>query len=203
MDFEHFVAFNLALIASIVSPGPAFLVAIKTTLSSGLRAGLSIGFGLGVVAASWTLVALFGLEVLFQLFPWAYTIVKTIGAIYLIYVAYKMWCNARENIESCVKPASHVFWQGVFINILNPKSVMFAAAVLVVIFPQNMSVFENGLVVINHLVVEILFYSGLAFAMNSDFVSKRYLNAKGYIDRISSGILGFLGFLGFRLLIER
>ncbi|EDQ02868.1 indolepyruvate ferredoxin oxidoreductase, partial [Sulfitobacter indolifex HEL-45] len=57
MEISHLIAFNIALIASILSPGPAFLIALKTTLSSGRQAGVAVGLGLGLVASFWTLAA--------------------------------------------------------------------------------------------------------------------------------------------------
>lgn len=200
MRIEHLIAFNLALFAAIVSPGPAFLVALRTTLSAGRRAGVAIGFGLGLMAATWTLAALLGLEAVFQVFPWAYSAAKTLGATYLLYLAYKMWRGAGNPIESQLKPARHAFVQGLLINLLNPKSVLFAAAILIVVFPSDMSAAENALVVGNHLLVELAFYSALAFGMSIKAISAGYLRAKVYLDRTASVILGALG---VRLLTNR
>jgi threonine/homoserine/homoserine lactone efflux protein len=200
MSFEHLVAFNVALIAAILSPGPALLVAVRTSLSAGRRAGIAIGAGLGLMAATWTLMALLGLDVLFELFPWAYALTKSVGAIYLLYVAYRMWKDARREVHAQTKPPSHAFRQGILINLLNPKSVLFAAAVLIVVFPADMSTKQNSVVVLNHLVVELVFYTALAFGMNTTTVSQRYLRAKVYIDRTASVVLGSLG---ARLLASR
>lgn len=200
MTIGHLIAFNLALLAAIVSPGPALLVAIRTTLSGGRKAGIGIGLGLGTMAATWTMAALLGFEVVFQLFPWAYSAAKTLGAAYLVYIAYKMWRGARNPIAARGCLVRHAFVQGLSINLLNPKSVLFAAAVLVVVFPQDMNVVENALVVGNHLLVELVFYTILAFGMSSEAVSARYLRAKVYLDRTASVILGALG---VRLLTSR
>ncbi len=200
MTFEHLLAFNIALFAAIASPGPALLVAIRTTLSGGRPAGIAIGCGLGLMAAIWTLMALLGLETVFRLFPWAYAAAKFAGAAYLLYVAYKMWTGARDGIGVESRPNNHAFRQGFLINLLNPKSVLFAAAVLIVVFPAGMSGMENAVVVLNHLVIEILFYTALAFGMSTRAVSQRYLRAKVYIDRAASVILGALG---LRLLVSR
>ena len=200
MTIKHLIAFNIALFAAIASPGPALLVAIQATLSSGRKAGIAIGYGLGLMAATWTLFALLGLEALFQIFPLAYSAAKFIGAIYLIYVAWGMWRGARGKIEAKEHPTRRSFRQGFLINVLNPKSVLFAAAVLVVIFPSNMTLLDNGIVVMNHLVIEVLFYIALAFAMSTDSIRNNYLRAKVYIDRIASVILGGLG---IRLLVNR
>lgn len=200
MTIEHLIAFNIALFAAIASPGPALLVAIQTTLSSGRRAGIAIGCGLGLMAATWTMLALLGLEAIFQIVPWAYAAAKFFGAIYLLYIAWGMWRGARDKIEAKEKPARHAFRQGFFINVLNPKSVLFAAAVLIVIFPANMTLFENAFVVMNHLIIEVLFYIALAFGMSTETVKNGYLRAKVYIDRTASVILGMLG---IRLLVGR
>lgn len=201
MDLTHILAFNLALAAAIASPGPAFLISVKTTLTAGRRAGLAVGAGLGLVAALWTLAALMGLEVIFTAFPWAYVAVKTVGALYLIYIAYGMWKGAREPLAPTeVKPARHAFFQGMMINLMNPKSVLFAAAVLVVIFPANMPLAQKGLIFVNHLVIELIFYSLLAFGMSTTTARTAYLRAKTHLDRIAAVVLGALG---LRLLLGR
>lgn len=200
MGIEHFIAFNIALIAAIASPGPALLIAIQTTLRSGRTSGIAIGCGLGIMAAIWTMMALLGLEAVFQIVPWAYALAKFVGALYLLYIAWGMWRGARDRIETKTQPARHAFRQGLLINVLNPKSVLFAAAVLIVIFPENMTYLDKSIIVFNHLIVEVLLYTALAFGMSTQAVSNRYLKAKVYIDRTASVVLGALG---IRLLIDR
>ncbi len=193
MTLEHMIVFNIALLAALASPGPAFLIMIRTSLSTGRTAGIALGCGLGLIAALWTLMALMGLDTVFKIFPWAYTAVKTIGAAYLIYIAYKMWRGAVDAIETETKPSKHAFLQGILINLLNPKSVLFAAAVLVVIFPKDMTFTQNAIVVINHFIVELLFYTLMAIGMSTQTVSTFYIRLKKYIDRVSSVVLGTLG----------
>ena len=112
MGIEHIVAFNLALLAALVSPGPALLYALRMTLSSGRTAGIATGCGLAVMAATWTLMALLGLEGLFRLFPWAYTIFKFVGAFYLIYVAWRTWRNAYKPLGVSAHPNTRAFQGG-------------------------------------------------------------------------------------------
>ena len=193
MTFEHAIAFNIALLAAIVSPGPALLVAIRTTLSAGRNAGIAIGFGLAAMAAVWTLMALLGLEGVFRLFPWAYTTAKIAGALYLLYMAWNVWKGAGSTVDGKARPAGRAFRNGFLINLLNPKSVLFAGAVLIVIFPAGMGAMEKGLVVLNHLLLELMFYTGLALTMSTQAVSRRYLRAKPYLDRFAAAVLGALG----------
>lgn len=201
MDLAHILAFNLALAAAIASPGPAFLISVKTTLTAGRRAGLAVGAGLGVMASLWTLSALLGLQIVFTAFPWAYVAVKTLGALYLLYIAYGMWKGARTPLaEAEIKPARHAFLQGMMINLMNPKSVLFAAAVLVVIFPPDITIAQKVFIAANQLVFEIVFYGALAFGMSTKAARNTYLRAKAHIDRVAAVVLSALG---LRLLFGR
>ncbi len=111
-----------------------------------------------------------------------------------------MWRGARNKLKPAIKPARQAFRQGVLINATNPKSVLFAAAVLIVIFPADMTLAAKGLVVLNHLAIEVLFYAALAVGMSTSAVSNGYLKAKLYIDRAAAIVLGTLG---LRLLAGR
>jgi len=200
LNFENILYFNLALIVAMLSPGPAFLLSIQTTLSSGRSAGISLGCGLALMASIWTGSALLGLETVFYLFPWAYSLIKVIGALYLIYIALQMWRGSKKKLtEKNKKQNSYSFRQGILVNVLNPKSVLFAASVLVLIFPPNMSLVDNMCVVLNHFIVEVIFYTCLAFTMSIDSIRLGYMNLKQYIDRTSSVVLGSLG---LRILID-
>ena len=200
MTWEQLVAFNIALLVAIASPGPALLMATHTSASKGRGAGIAAGVGLGLMAATWTLMALLGLAVVFELFPMVYTAAKILGGAYLLYLAYKMWRNASTPIDARIPPAKHAFRQGIFVNLLNPKSVLFAAAVLVAVFPAGLSVGESFVIVINHFLIEVAFYTTLAFCMSTQAVSRRYVSAKAYIDR---GAAIILGALGIRLIFSR
>ncbi len=201
MELAHIVAFNLALLAAIASPGPSLLFLIKTTLSEGRRAGIAAASGLAVMAALWTLAALMGLDGLFRLFPWLYAVLKTLGAAYLIWIAVQTWRHADKAIGASPE-VSHgrAFLTGLLVNLGNPKSVFFAAAVLVVIFPPVMSAGEKAFIFANHLLVELIVQPTLAILLSTGAVSRGYLAAKPILDRITAMILGALG---LRLLLSR
>jgi len=193
LDIQHLLAFNLALLVAIASPGPALLVAIRTNLGSGRRSGLAVGLGLGLMAATWTFMAILGLDSIFRLFPWLYATVKVAGAAYLLYVAFKMWRGARSPIDVTAQKTQHAFWSGLLVNFLNPKAVLFSAAVLIVIFPGKLSLSDGAILVTNHMLVESGFYTALAFVLSTKAISTRYLQAKVYIDRFAAVVLGGLG----------
>ena len=135
MTWTQLATFNVVLIVAIASPGPAMLMATQTSLSAGRAAGIAVGAGLGLMAAIWTMMALLGFGVVFELFPFLYVGAKFVGAAYLLYIAYRMWRSAGVPAKAVIKPTGRAFRQGFLVNLFNPKSVLFAAAVLVTVFP--------------------------------------------------------------------
>jgi len=195
------LAFNAVLAAAILSPGPALLFALRTALSDGRAAGIAAGLGLGLVAAGWTLAALLGLEAVFTLFPWVYTAVRVGGAAYLIWIAWGTWRAARMPVaEVTPKPRGRAFLDGALINLGNPKSALFAASVLVVVFPKGLSAMEIALITLNHMAVEWLFYTGFAVVLSGAPARRAYLGAKPWIDRTAAVLMGALG---LKLLTDR
>lgn len=200
MELSHLVAFNLTLLAAMASPGPALLLALRMSMVGGYGAGVATGAGLGLMAATWTAAALLGLQAAFTLFPWAYAALKTAGALYLMWLAWGMWRDARKPLGSTTVPNSKAFRAGVLVNLGNPKSVLFASAVLIVIFPAGLSFGEKTLIVANHLIVEVIVYSIFAALLASRPARDGYLRAKPWLDRLCAAILGALG---LRLLVGR
>jgi len=201
MELAHLLLFNLALLAAIASPGPSLLFMIRNTLAGGRRVGLATAAGLGCMAALWTLAALLGLDGLFTLFPWAYGAIKTLGALYLIWIAITTWRAARMPIGMAPAPSERrAFLAGLMINLGNPKSVIFAAAVILVIFPPGLSGAEKALIFANHLLVELIVLSALTLLLSTKPVRTRYLDAKPILDRIAAALMGTLG---LRLLTDR
>lgn len=200
MSVESLISFNLVLLAALASPGAAMLYVIKTTVASGRMAGILTGIGLGTAAACWTLAAFLGLETLFQLFPWAYTTLKIGGALYLIWIAVQTWRHAKIPLADAPTPHARSFAAGLLVNFGNPKSMLFAAAVILVLFPQSLNPSQIGVVVLNHLVLEWIFYSLFAIALSAPPARRGYLALKPVFDRIAATLLGVFG---LRLLFER
>jgi threonine/homoserine/homoserine lactone efflux protein len=159
------------------------------------------GIGLAAAAALWTGLALAGLDVVFTLFPWAYLSLKLAGAAYLLYLAFNIWRTARATLNISTPPSSKsAVLSGILVNLSNPKSMLFASAVLVVIFPRDMTLFAKTMIVTNHFVVEVLAYSLFALALSTGRARDGYLRLKPLFDRIAALVLGALG---LRLLLSK
>lgn len=200
MDWTHVLAFNLTLLAALAAPGPALLFALRQSVTGGFAIGAATGLGLATMAAIWTLSALLGLGAIFALVPWAYLALKVTGALYLLWIALNLWRDAHKPLSTEAKPGQRAFLGGLLVNLANPKSVLFAASVLLVIFPPDLTLTEKALIVLNHLAVELIVYSALAALLTTPTARAGYLKLKPIFDRMAALVLGALG---LRLLFDR
>ena len=196
MDIASIITFNIVLLAAILSPGPAFLYIMTTSLSRGRVAGFAAGLGLGTMAAIWTLLAILGLEVLISLLPGLYLSIRIAGALYLFWIAVGLWRDpapsAGENINDddgstmSREGLRRLFLRGFLINLMNPKSVVFAASVIVMIFPPDISLFAMMIVPANHLLIEFGVYFVFAFVFSRQAVRQGYLARRRLFNRIAA-----------------
>ena len=102
---------------------------------------------------------------------------KIIGAAYLLYLAYAIWRDARTPLEAAQNTSGlrHPFIRGVLVNASNPKSVLFASAVLVVIFPRDLALSEKMLIMMNQMLVEWTAYAAFALLLSTGKARDRYL----------------------------
>ena len=194
------LAFNTVLLVALLSPGAAMLFISRATVTSGRAAGIATGLGLGTAAAIWTLAALLGLDAVFRLFPWTYTALKAVGAIYLIWLAVQTWRNAHAPVGDAPLPKGRAIASGMLLNFGNPKSMLFAAAVIVVIVPQGLAPLDIILIVANHWLLELAFYASFAALLSTPPARQAYVSLKPILDRIAATVLGALG---LRLILEK
>lgn len=200
MSWESLLAFNVILVAALVSPGPGMLLAVRSAMAGGRRAGLATGAGLGLMGALWTLAALLGLESVFAIAPWSFGALKIGGALYLLWIALQTWRTANASVAQIATPRhGRAFLQGFLVNLGNPKSMLFAGSVIILVFPQGLDRFSIMLVVANHLLLEWLFYTFVAFALSANAPRRGYLRLKPVFNRLVAALLGALG---LRLMLE-
>ena len=116
-----------------VLPGPDSIYIIGRSASQGFRAGsvAALGFGSGTVVH--VLMAAFGLSALLATSAMAFSVVKIVGALYLLYIGLSMLlCRFGEQADSvspsgCI-PLGKIYRQGFLTNILNPKVALFFLA---------------------------------------------------------------------------
>ncbi|GAB2205807.1 MULTISPECIES: LysE family translocator [Stappiaceae] len=138
-DYATLLAFTAAALVLTVTPGPDMTLFMSKTLTQGRRAGLAAVFGATCGLILHTVLAAIGVSALLSASALAFTVLKIVGAAYLIYLAVQAVRNgsslALEAASVKRQPIHRVWLQALGINILNPKIVLF----FVTFLPQFVS----------------------------------------------------------------
>ncbi|VWD59134.1 LysE family translocator [Burkholderia contaminans] len=137
----HFGFFVLAVFLLNVTPGPDTAYIVGRSVAQGRGAGLMSALGISAGCCVHALACAFGLTALLAASAAAFTVIKLVGAAYLIYLGVRM-IIAKQAAEpsstaatQAEKPLRQLFMQGFWTNVLNPKVVLF----FVSFFPQFVS----------------------------------------------------------------
>lgn len=143
-NLPHLPLFILASAALLLTPGPAVLYIIARSVDQGRRAGLVSVCGIEVGNFMHVIAATLGLSALLLSSALAFTVVKYLGAAYLIYLGLrKLFTREAVQAPGHRQPQSHrrVFSQGVVVATLNPKTALFFVAFL----PQFVDVSQGAI----------------------------------------------------------
>ena len=117
-----------------LTPGNDTIFILSKSLSQGTRAGIISALGIASGCVIHTLLAAFGLSVLITESPMLYNVVKYAGALYLLYLGYKMIIQrtelSTELMAISVNSHKQIYKDAVITNLLNPKVALFFIAFL-------------------------------------------------------------------------
>lgn len=130
----HWVTFLSAAVLLNLSPGPESAFILGQTLRNGRRQGFAAMFGTWTGGGLHVVMAAVGLSAILAASALAFSIVKWLGAAYLIWLGVKMLISREDSPASDEAPNNKnsypVYWQGVLIAALNPKVAVFFLAFL-------------------------------------------------------------------------
>ena len=124
--------FALASLALAVVPGPAVLYIVAQSVPGGRRAGVVSALGISTGGLFHVLAAVIGLSAILAASAEAFTVVKLLGAAYLVWLGIRTLLSRDERIGGrAVEPTlGRTYRRGVVVNVLNPKTALFFLAFL-------------------------------------------------------------------------
>ncbi len=200
MTLAAFIGIALIHLAAAVSPGPSFVVAVKTAAAEGLRPAMGLAVGLGAAAAIWALAALLGLAVLFEVAPALLTALKIAGGAFLLWIAYQTWRHARGPLpgatgEEIAAPRSFLaaIRLGMATQFANPKPAIFFGAVFIGLVPPETPAWVLAALLAVIFTQETLWYVLVARLFSLSRPRAAYARFKATLDRTFGGLIAILG----------
>ena len=148
-SIETILLVTVAGLALSATPGPSMLYVLSRSVGQSRAAGLASALGLGLGGIILAMVAALGLAAVFRESTVAITVLKVAGAVYLLYLGGQMLLEARAQRSAAFTVETveaHSFlsivWQGVLVEVLNPKTVLF----FILFIPPFVSASEGDVV---------------------------------------------------------
>lgn len=163
----YILPFIAATLIINLTPGPAMLYCVNTSIHHGTKSGIAAAIGVELGTFFYILLTVFGLSALIIASPNLYTGLRIAGSCYLLYLAYKSFPRANShqyNPTINKRRKLNALFGGILINVMNPKILLFFLTFL----PQ--------FVPIGHQTNKMFFILGITF------------NISGFIVNMSAAI---------------
>ncbi|WP_336944189.1 threonine export protein RhtC [Acinetobacter modestus] len=189
--FIHFCA--------LITPGPDFFLISQTAVSRSRKDAVLVAFGICLGAMVWSLLALMGLNIIFEKMAWLKQGLLVAGGLYLCWLGYQMLRSAfskgEQSIKQIVLPQSPYlfFMKGLLTNLSNPKAVIYFGSVFSLFLANPLFDQHHSLLFIIIAIETLLWFLVVAFVFSLPTFRTAYQNFAKWIDGISGGIFTLLG----------
>lgn len=167
MELSTWLLFLSIALVAIISPGPAVLLSVTNSLTHGFTKSVfsSLGNITGIFVVSGA--AALGLGAVLQASTLLFTILKSFGAVYLIYLGIRQWRSKHNIFEKSIESSKNnqgkykSFVQGILVAMSNPKAILFFTA----FFPQFIDLSKPVMIQFIILTTTFMFFSFLVLVI--------------------------------------
>ena len=208
MNYELLITFVSATTALACSPGPDNIYVLMQSITNGKKYGLATVAGLISGCIVHTTLVAFGVSAIIKENDSLYFAIKLFGALYLFYLAYKVWRSDGniliDNNNVPKKGMKQLYQQGFIMNVLNPKvSIFFLALFPGFLFSETLSTVTQFYVLgFLFMAVSLVIFSSIAILAGtiSDYI-KQHQNIGQILKWLQ--IIVFVGIALFILISEK
>lgn len=198
---ESFIAIaTVAAIAcvGIMSPGPDFLAVTYAAVTGSRRSAAVVALGVVIGNGLWAGAALLGVGALFALFPSLFMVIKTFGALYLLWLGVGLLRNARKplpegNVGSLTGTYFKSFSRGLSTTMANPKAAIYYASALSSAAPADAGFILLSGMVLSVFVVAAVWFTIVVSALSNPKAASAFKRFKVYFESFFGSLLVAFG----------
>ncbi|MBU3026364.1 LysE family translocator [Zobellia galactanivorans] len=199
---SNFETFLIAAILLNLTPGADTMYILGRSISQGKKAGVLSAIGISTGSLFHCIIAAFGLSIVIAKSAIAFSIIKYLGAAYLIFLGVRALMTKSRNkfeVEQMDKKKTSnrkIFVSGILTNILNPKVALFFLAFLPQFIDPNFATNSLPFIILGLTFITTGTIWCLALALFSARLSNRIrknYKIKTWLDKITGGIFIALG----------
>lgn len=194
----EFLTVALLHLLAVISPGPDFAVVSKNSLVYSRKAGIycSIGVGLGILVH--VTYSLIGIGFIVSRSVLLFSIIKYLGAGYLIYIGYKSIKSRRSLLVKKVKIKKELSpWQsfktGFLTNALNPKATLFFLSLFTLVINTSTPLWLKLVYGAEMSITTFLWFAVVAVILSHRSIKGYFSSIQHHVERVMGAILIAIG----------
>ncbi|MFF7689263.1 LysE family translocator [Streptomyces syringium] len=191
------LAVALITVLAVISPGADFAMTVRNSYLYGRTPGLlsAVGISLGVlVHVTYTIL---GVGLLIAHAPSAFTVIKLIGAGYLVYVGIKTFTNRTQlDVDLSDGPvitSGQALRTGFLTNALNPKTTLFVLSTFTQVIHQDTPLWRQIGYGLFMSLAHLVWFSLAALFFSNDRLRRKMLRKQVVLNRVIGSVLVGLG----------
>lgn len=207
MTLEIFAIITTVVVAhflALVSPGPDFLLIVKSAVRNKKTQAIGVAVGIASANAIYIFLCIMGVGSILATSLIIMTALKILGGLFLIYVAYHAlrskksdysFISAESSTDQGGKLSSFKkeFLTGFISGISNPKNILFYLSLFSVVLTNNVGIaFKIGLGIWMTLAV-FLWDTFIIYILSQKNIKAAFGKLAYYVDKIAGTILGIIG----------
>lgn len=193
MTLELYTAYVLATLVVLAIPGPTIMLVVSYALAQGRKSALASVTGVALGDATAATLSLLGLGALLATSATLFTVLKWIGAAYLVWLGIKLWRSQPVPLETegaAARDNRTILLHAWIVTALNPKGIAFFIAFLPHFIAPNAPVAPQlvlmGVTFVVLAIINALVYAYAAAAVRDQVRKPSTLRL---INRVGGGVL--------------
>lgn len=197
--FSQFITIVVVHLLAVASPGPDFAIVVKQSVSHGKVTAFWTSLGVGTGILLHVLYSLLGIGVVVSQSVLAFTVMKYLGAAYLIYLGWKaIRTKPASALHFSKKPQEtpsvrRAYWTGFLTNGLNPKATLFFLSLFTVVIGSDTPISVQLFYGVYMALATALWFSLVSLVFGNNRVRLLFGKIGHWFERCMGGALLLLG----------
>ena len=199
-----FLTVAIAHFLALLSPGPDFILVVKSAIKNGTKNSIGIAAGIASANALYIICCLVGVGTILAASITIMIALKIAGGLFLIYLALMAVKAKKSSYSNLVinemEPDTigssffKEFFTGFMSGILNPKNLLFYLSLFTVVLTNDVSLTFKVILGIWMTIVVFVWDVSVIYLLSTNKVRKRFAKLAYYIDKCTGVVLGLIGF---------
>jgi threonine/homoserine/homoserine lactone efflux protein len=195
VSLSTFLIFALASLALVLVPGPNHIYIAARGIAQGRAAGVASALGVETGTMVHIAAAAAGLSYVIARSATLFNVIKWAGVVYLIYLGIRALTSRQElrTQDADPQPLRKIFLEGVIVNVLNPKVILFFLAFLPQFVDPEAGAVPLQVIILGSTLLVLGLITDLIYAAGAGALGRRMRNRSSLMSRLSGVIYLGLG----------